>query len=121
MRSNKPLALFKIWDILLIALLLALVGLTLYFALSPEEGTFAEIYLDGKLYRTVSLKEDCTVELVGLKVVVSDGKVRVEEATCPDKLCEKRGAISRAGESIVCLPARVVVKIAGKGEVEAIT
>ena len=56
-----------------------------------------------------------------MKIVVSDGTVRVEDADCPDKICEKSGAISKAGQTIVCLPNRVVIKILGKGEVEAIS
>ena len=121
MRSDKPLSLFRIWDVVLILVLLALIGLSLYFALSPEKGATAEIYLDGELYETLPLSRDTRIELDHMTVVVSDGCVRVEDADCPDKICEKRGVISRAGESIVCLPNRVVVKIGGKGEVEAIS
>lgn len=121
MRSVKPLTLFRIWDVVLIVLLLVLVGLSLYFALSPESGTTAEIYLDGELYDTCPLSRDAQITLDHLTIVVSGGRVWVEDADCSDKICEKRGAISQAGQSIVCLPNRVVVKISGKGEVEAIS
>ena len=121
MRSDKPLFLFRIWDIVLIVLLLALVGLSLYFSLVPEKGTTAEIYINGELYESVPLTQDKSIMLDHLIVVISDGCVHVEDADCPDKICEKRGAISQAGQSIVCLPNRVVIKITGKGEVEAIS
>lgn len=121
MRSNKPLSLFKVWDIVLVVILLALVALTLYFALSPAVGEYAEIYLDGELKSRVPLSEDAMIELEHLNVRVKDGAVFVEDADCPDKICERRGAISRAGETIVCLPNRVVVKVTGESEVEAIT
>ena len=121
MRSHKPLSLFKIWDIVLVVILLVLVGMTLYFTLSHETGEYAEIFVEGKLYQKVALAEDTIIDLDHLKVVVKGGEVRVEDADCPDKICERRGAIARSGESIVCLPNRVVVKVTGKSEVEAIT
>lgn len=121
MNLSKPLRLFRIWDVVLIVLLLALVGLTVYFAVMPRAGAFAEIYVDGELYQKVSLSKDAEIDLDHLKIVVENGMVRVEDADCPDKICERRGAISKAGQTIVCLPNRVVVKITGKGDVEAIS
>ena len=44
---------------------------------------------------------------------VKDGRVRMIDSACPDKLCVKTGWISRPGESIVCLPNRVVIEITG--------
>ena len=55
------------------------------------------------------------------RVIVEKGAIRVCDADCPDKICEERGAISKAGQTIVCLPNRIVIKVLGKGEVEAIT
>ena len=48
-----------------------------------------------------------------LTVAVSGGKVWIAESTCPGGDCVARGTISRPGESIVCLPARVTVSITG--------
>ncbi len=44
-------------------------------------------------------------------VVISDDGVYVRSASCPDKLCEHTGKISRSGQSIVCLPAKVTVTL----------
>jgi len=44
---------------------------------------------------------------------ISGGRVRMIDSACPDKLCVKSGWISRPGESIVCLPNRVVIEITG--------
>ena len=121
MNLNKPLALFRVWDVVLIVLLLALVGLTVYFAVTPEKGANAEVYVDGELYQSIPLTKNATLTLDHLTVIVSEGKVRVEDADCPDKICERRGSICESGASIVCLPNRVVIRISGKGEVEAIS
>ena len=121
MRSLKPLRLFRIWDVVLVVLLLALVAGAVYLAVAPKTGANAEVYVDGELYQTLPLNKDTVLDLDHLKIVVSGGTVRVEDADCPDKICERCGAISKAGQSIVCLPNRVVIKISGKGEVEAIS
>lgn len=121
MSLRRPPALFRIWDVVLIVLLLLLVALTLYFSLAPRSGGEAEVYLNGDLVATMPLTQEGEWICDHLKVVVSNGTVRVVDADCPDKICMKRGEISRAGESIVCLPNRVVVVISGKGEVEAIS
>jgi len=42
---------------------------------------------------------------------VTGGRVRMLDSACPDKLCVKTGWISSTGESIVCLPNRVVIEI----------
>lgn len=46
-------------------------------------------------------------------VEIDDEKVRVIEADCPDKIDVKQGYISRIGETIVCLPNKVVIEIKG--------
>jgi hypothetical protein len=40
----------------------------------------------------------------------------VEAADCPDKLCVSHREIFREGESIVCLPHRVVVTVTKGGK-----
>ena len=49
---------------------------------------------------------------VGICVMVIDGtKVYMESADCPNQICVHHGAISHTGETIVCLPNRVVIEI----------
>lgn len=44
---------------------------------------------------------------------IGDDKVRVIEASCPDKIDVKQGYISNIGETIICLPNKLVVEIKG--------
>ncbi|NLC03519.1 MAG: NusG domain II-containing protein [Tissierellia bacterium] len=46
-------------------------------------------------------------------IEIGDERVRVIEADCPDKIDVKQGYISRIGETIVCLPNRMVIEIKG--------
>ena len=48
-------------------------------------------------------------------VTISGGKVSVTEASCKNQVCVKHGTISMTGETIVCLPNRLVVRIESKG------
>lgn len=42
---------------------------------------------------------------------VNNGKIRIIESDCPDKICIKTGYISSTGEKIVCLPKKLIVEI----------
>lgn len=42
---------------------------------------------------------------------IQDGKVFMKEADCPDQICRKHKAIDKAGETIVCLPHKVVIEV----------
>ena len=48
-----------------------------------------------------------------LRVVLTAEGVRVEEADCPTQDCVHTGTIRRPGQSIVCLPARVIIRLEG--------
>lgn len=47
---------------------------------------------------------------------IGDEKVSVIEASCPDKIDVKQGYIENIGETIVCLPNKLVVEIKGMDE-----
>ena len=42
--------------------------------------------------------------------------VSVTQSDCPGQDCVHSGAVSRAGQSIVCLPARIVVELVGAAD-----
>ena len=44
-------------------------------------------------------------------LVIENGKADMISADCPDKLCVNQHAISSNGETIVCLPNKVVVEV----------
>ena len=39
----------------------------------------------------------------------------VTASGCPDQVCVQTGQLTRAGESAICLPARVVLRLEGGG------
>ena len=46
-------------------------------------------------------------------LVIENGKAYLNYSSCPDHVCERMGKIGYVGESIICLPNRVAVKIVG--------
>lgn len=107
-------------DILIILLILGIAA-ALYFPLAQRgEGREAVISVDGAEYARLPLDRDARIVVetkFGRNVVeAAGGEVFMPEADCPDKLCVRQRAIKRSGETIVCLPNRVVVEITGGGE-----
>lgn len=109
--------------IYLILLLFFLLSLLLPSAIPLFRGNADRVRVDAD--GTVSvypLGRDADYPIVScghtLTVSVRDGGVSVSHADCPDHLCEKTGVIRRAGQSVVCLPARVIVTVEG-GEPDA--
>ncbi|MEE1312484.1 MAG: NusG domain II-containing protein [Lachnospiraceae bacterium] len=44
-------------------------------------------------------------------ILIKNGQVTMKEADCPDQICVHHKAITKSGETIVCLPHKVVVEI----------
>ena len=103
-------------DILFIAVLLflcAAAALGLY--VFREDGDTVTVSIDGQLYAEYPLTEDRVVELISdggfNRLIIEDGYAYVEEASCPDGICSSHRPISHNGESIICLPNKVVIEI----------
>jgi hypothetical protein len=100
--------------VLLLALLLVGGGVLLF----QKPGDVVVVTVDGSVMGTYSLLEDLTLpihtgeggEQVNV-LVIKDGEAYVQSASCPDGICAAHKPISRQGESIVCLPHRVVVTV----------
>jgi len=103
-------------DIILIAILLSVAALAaLALFLFKTEGDTVIVTVDGALWGEYALDEDRVVEIrqgdaLNL-LVIEGGRAYVREASCPDGICSSHRPIQYDGESIICLPNRVVVEI----------
>ena len=97
-------------------LLAALVCCCLWFLLRQDGGTVI-VEQNGRETARYALSEDRTVRIEGEGgynlLVIEGGEVYLSEADCPTQLCVKTGKIRYAGQSIVCLPHRLAVRITG--------
>ena len=72
--------------------------------------------VDGTVVATYPLNVDRTEEILTEgggrnRLIIKDGKAYVESASCPDGICAAHKPIHREGESIVCLPNKVVITV----------
>lgn len=74
-------------------------------------GRWVIIEQNNKATHKLSLYKDEKIELSGNTVVIENGEVYINSATCDNQICVKHQKISEKGERIVCLPNRVVVEI----------
>ena len=103
-------------------LVLVLFCLVFYF-FRGQMGAQVKITVDGTLYGTYPLdkEQEIAIEKDGVvtnRLLIRDGVADMIEADCPDKLCVHQKAISKTGETIVCLPNKVVAEIVGSDESE---
>ena len=111
-------------DIIFIAVLLAVSAIAfVYLFIFRKEGDVVKVTVDGKEYGIYSLNDEVTENIItGEKgqnlnsFVISGGKVSMENASCPDGICVSHRPIFRDGESIVCLPNRVVITVVSDGD-----
>ena len=101
-------------DIVLI-LAIALVGLCLLFfnGRKSTPGSSVVVEVDGKTVASYPLDTDGVFVLNGgtNTLEIKDGKARISDADCPNMQCVRQGWISRGGQSIVCLPNKLIVTV----------
>ena len=91
--------------------------------LRPQNTLIAEISVESKLLYTIDLSKvtkSYTINLPHNTVLVEHGQISMESADCPDQLCVKQGVIKSSAYPIVCLPNKVVIKINGKSDIDAV-
>ena len=95
----------------------------LVMLLSRRGGTRVVIYRDGQRAESFALSEDRVFEIVSAggtnRLEIRNGEAFLTDADCPDRLCVQTGKIRYDGQTIVCLPHRVIVAVEG-GEKESL-
>ena len=110
--------LIKKGDIITAAVILA-VCLALFLGLyifNPNNGNYVQITQKGTVTATLPLDRDSVYDVeTGGKITntveIKDEAVSVTYASCPDQICANHSSISKTGESIICLPNKVVVSV----------
>lgn len=103
-------------DGIVIALVVLLAGIIMLFLIRGQQGDalYAEIYIDGALTQRIPLEEGIRQEIVldaGNTIYIDGLEASISHATCSDQVCVRTGKLTRAGQSAVCLPNRVVLKL----------
>ena len=71
--------------------------------------------VDGKEWGSWSLDKDQVIEIDTdyghNELTIKDGAAYMTDADCPDKYCIQMGKATHTGDSIVCLPHKLVIEI----------
>lgn len=109
------------WDglvVLAVALLALGCGLALRGRTAPAETLTAVVSVDGREVERVALEGAAEERVYSgngytLTAEFRPEGVKVLEADCPTQDCVHTGTISRGGQSIVCLPGRIIIQLVG--------
>ena len=111
----KPI---RLGDCLVLLLILITAGLLFLASLLPKEAGKTLEVTYGDVKEQYSLQEDreLTVKANGhtLCIEIRDQKVKVLSSDCPDGVCRNSGEIEKAGETLICVPAGVLLRLVGE-------
>ena len=124
--SGKSRALLRLrWgDVAAAAVLLAaalLLWLTLFSGAAAET---AVVLRDGEELARLDLRGFGQAEYApapGVVIRYGEGGAAFVESGCPDQVCVRTGRLTSPGQSAVCLPQRIVLRIEGEASVDAVS
>lgn len=111
----------RIRNDIIVALALITISLAVLAATNvfQADGTFAVVVIDGKETAQLDLSRDTekvfSSDLGENTLVIKSGTAYISNADCPDGICSDHKPIKNSGETIVCLPHKLVVKIVTDG------
>ena len=102
-------------DIKLIFFILIIIISLLSLRLFSKKANMAIVYHASDIILTIDLNIDNTYTVMGdngeVKIIVKDHKIKVDSENSPYHLCSKQGYISKKGESIICLPNKIIIEL----------
>ncbi|WP_058300839.1 NusG domain II-containing protein [Gorillibacterium timonense] len=116
------LKLFKKADLILLAAVILIASVFILPPLLKKDAglasgkLYAKITVDGKPYKTVELgavEQELEINTkYGYNLLkLHDSGIQMIDADCPDKLCLTFGNVTAVGQTIVCLPHRLMVEV----------
>ena len=108
--------------VIIVILTIFILSISLFFIISlnnlDQGGKYISIQIAGVEERKITFNNTSEKNEYDIKskfgsntIEVNKGKVRVIEASCPDKLDVKQGYIKNVGEIIVCMPNNLIIEI----------
>lgn len=122
------------WILIVIVVSISLLLLGLRWLPVTGDQTRARVELEGRIFQEINLQVvDGSVVTIPLKqgkaqLEVKGGAVRLlpmPDSVCPRQICSHTGWIRRGGETIICVPNRLVIRLIGSDQnglkVDAVT
>ena len=102
-------------DIKLIIIVFIVIILLFSLTLFKKDAYIANVYYENNLVLEIDLNVDNIYEVQGYngKVIIEvlNNQIRVVEENSPYHLCSKQGFVSKSGESIICLPSKIIIEL----------
>ncbi len=125
--NNENQIKLKKWDLYLVLIILLGALCAFLFLWNRESGSRVVVYVDGQEVAQYSLTDSRELILAPQTdshnvLVIENGKCYISDADCPDQICVKQGEISKNGQTITCLPHKLVIMVASEepSEVDAV-
>ena len=102
-------------DIKLVVIVLIVIILLFSLTLFRKKANIANVYYENELILEIDLSINKTYEVDGyngkVKIEVLNNQISVVEENSPYHLCSKQGFVSKSGESIICLPNKIIIEL----------
>lgn len=88
-------------------------------------GSKAIVYYQNEKLQTIDLGKDQEYQVQGklgkVTLQVKKHQIWVHSENSPNHICQKQGAISQVGQSLICLPNEIVIQIVGNSDIDTVT
>ncbi len=100
-----------------IVLIIAMVSLFSFKQSASAGGEKVLIYENSSLLKEIDLNREKTFEVNTekgkMEIEIGEGRTRVLKSSCPQKICLNTGWISKPGQTVVCIPNRILLEVKG--------
>lgn len=101
---------------------------TIAFYRTPGDAKFIRIYVDGEVFGTYTLSQpyDKNIKVRIRKndychLKIQDETVYIVDTSCPNRDCVRVGTIRDAGDTLICLPHKLLIRLEGGEALDAIS
>lgn len=104
--------------ILIVLIVIAIGSWIAVTVLFDVNGDYVEVIVDNHVQKVISLNDDGEYQVDDGEysniITIKNREVYMKSSDCPDQICFKQGKIKKQGESIICLPHKLVIRIASE-------
>ena len=104
--------------ILIVLIVIAIGSWIAVTVLFDVNGDYVEVIVDNHVQKVISLNDDGEYQVDDGEysniITIKNREVYMKSSDCPDQICVKQGEIKKQGESIMCLPHKLVIRIASE-------
>ena len=104
--------------ILIVLIVIAIGSWIAVTVLFDVNGDYVEVIVDNHVQKVISLNDDGDYQVDDGEysniITIKNREVYMKSSDCHDQICVKQGKIEKQGESIICLPHKLVIRIASE-------